>query len=303
MKVLFSKTFIKMFKLIPVVACVIISGFFGFILSNQYLGLMSQKPTYLSLSQDILMFYAVLAFVLLVGMLIWIICSNSGSGLFASEIHEGTMRLLLSKKISRLELVIGKVGGMLVGSFVYLVISFATFLMVFIILSGVEKDILRMVLAATLAFINYGIILIFILGGLATFLSSCFKKKVPAILILVALAALIFGIIPFARIFLTNTGKYDTYHLYLFDINYHLSLIFNQFLMLVGDFNTMLGDLSMFGMFTNLYSYGVTDFDLGNHAVYTLNQSLNSGLITAVYLALASGLYVLSYRRMDKKDI
>ena len=99
MKVLFSKTFIKMFKLIPVVACVIISGFFGFILSNQYLGLMSQKPTYLSLSQDILMFYAVLAFVLLVGMLIWIICSNSGSGLFASEIHEGTMRLLLSKKI------------------------------------------------------------------------------------------------------------------------------------------------------------------------------------------------------------
>ena len=61
------------------------------------------------------------------------------------------MRLLLSKKISRLELVIGKVGGMLVGSFVYLVISFATFLMVFIILSGVEKDILRMVLAATLA--------------------------------------------------------------------------------------------------------------------------------------------------------
>ena len=54
MKVLFSKTFIKMFKLIPVVACVIISGFFGFILSNQYLGLMSQKPTYLSLSQDVL---------------------------------------------------------------------------------------------------------------------------------------------------------------------------------------------------------------------------------------------------------
>ena len=54
---------------------------------------------------------------------------------------------------------------MLVGSFVYLVISFATFLMVFIILSGVEKDILpRMVIAATLAFISYGIILIFILG-------------------------------------------------------------------------------------------------------------------------------------------
>ena len=71
--------------------------------------------------------------------------------------------------------------------------------------------------------------------------------------------------------------------------------------MLVGDFNTMLGDLSMFGMFTIFYSYGVTDFDLGNRAVYTLNQSLNSGLITAVYLALASGLYVLSYRRMDEK--
>ena len=178
MKVLFSKTFIKMFKLIPVVACVIISGFFGFILSNQYLGLMSQKP---NLSFFITRYFNVLCsfsfFVLLVGMLIWIICSNSGSGLFASEIHEGTMRLLLSKKISRLELVIGKVGGMLVGSFVYLVISFATFLMVFIILSGVEKDIIRMVLAATLAFISYGIILIFILGGLALFYHHVLKRK------------------------------------------------------------------------------------------------------------------------------
>ena len=37
--------------------------------------------------------------------------------------------------------------------------------------------------------------------------------------------------------------------------------------------------------------------------VDNMAQSLNSGLITAVYLALASGLYVLSYRRMDKKDI
>ena len=73
-----------------------------------------------------------------------------------------------------------------------------------------------------------------------------FLKEHLAILNSSSISHLIFESL-YPRIFLTNTGKYDTYHLYLFDINYHLSLIFNQFLMLVGDFNTMLGDLSMFG--------------------------------------------------------
>lgn len=303
MKVLFSKTYIKMFKIIPVSVCILISGIFGFILSNEYRSLMSSRPTYLSLSQNILIFYALLAFVLLVGMLIWLICSNWASGLFASEIHEGTMRLLLSKKLSRLELVVGKAGGMLAGSFTYLIISFSAFLVLFMIFSGVEKDILWMLIKATVMFIIYGIVLIFILGGLGTFLSSCFKKKVPAILILAALAALIFGIIPFIRIFLINSGKYDSNYLYFIDINYHLSLIFNQFLSLSGSLDTMLGDLSLLGMFTNLYSYGITDYDLGMRAVYTLNVSLNSGIITAIYLAGASGLYALSYHKMAKKDI
>lgn len=300
MKVLFSKTFIKMFKIIPVSVCILVSGIFGILLAKEYHSLMNAKLTYYACGQNILIFYALLAFVLLAGMLIWLICANYSSGLFAGEIHEGTLRLLLAKKISRLELVIGKVGGVLAGSVVYLLLAFSAFLVVFIFLSGVEQDILMMIMGATIMFIIYGVVLIFIIGGLGTFLSSCFKKKVPGILILVILATLIFGIIPFMRIFLIQFGKCDTFHLYLFDINYHLSLIFNQFLR---GFDAGLSDLSLFSMFTNLYSYGVTDFDLGVRSMYSFNDILNSGIITFIYLAMASGLYVLSYYKMAKKDI
>lgn len=304
MKVLFNKTFEKMFKLIPVSICVGISGIGGFILSHRYHSLMKSRPSYHELSQELLLFYALLAFVLLAGMVIWLICSNYSSGLFSSEIHEGTMRLLLAKKISRLELVIGKVGGMLVGSVVYLIICFSSFLSVFMVFSGVEKDILWMIIKASVAFIGYGIVLIFILGSIGTFLSSCFKKKVPAILILVVLAALVFGIIPFIRMFLINAFKiYDSKCLYLVDINYHLSLIFNQFLGFVDKFDLSLGKLGLFGMFTNLYSYGIADFDLSISALYSLNQSLNSTIIIILYLASSCALYVLSYYKMARKDI
>lgn len=303
MKVLFSKTFIKMFKLIPVAIIMVISAGFGFVLANQYTSVMANEPTFTYLSQQITLIYSMLAFILLAGILIWVICSNSATGLFASEIHEGTMRLLISKEISRMELVIGKVTGMLAGSAVYLILSFASFLMIFILLSGVEKDILWVVLKATLMFILYGLVLIFIVGAMGTFLSTCFKKKVPAILILAALAALIFGIIPIGRMVLNAFGIYDKWHLYLIDINYHLALIFNQFLSFLGGLGGSQGELGTLGMFTNLYTYGKIDYDLSYNTQYILNQTLNGTLITVIYVTLSSGLYALAYHKMAKKDI
>lgn len=303
MKVLFNKTFIKMFKLIPVAIIVVISAGFGVVLANQYSNVMASLPTYSYLSQQLTLIFSMLAFILLSGILIWVICANSASGLFASEIHEGTMRLLISKEISRKELVIGKVGGMLAGSIVYLVLSFASFLLVFTLISGVEKDILWVILKASGVFILYGIVSIFIVGALGTFLSTCFKKKVPAILLLAALAALVFGVIPIGRMILSAFGIYDKMHLYLFDINYHFGLIFNQFLNMLGGLGGSQGELGTLGMFTNLFTYGQIDYDLTFQPQYVLNQTLNGTLITAIYLAISCGLYALSGLKMTKKDI
>ena len=304
MKVLLCKTFTKMFKVIPVTVVWLISGAFGLLFAYIYNNLSESILTYARFSNNIMNIYSLMAFMIIVGIMIWIICSNSSTGLFAQEIHEGTIRLLLSKEITRMHLVAGKISGMILGSVVYLITSFSVFILVFCLFSGVEKDILLLIIKATLVFIVYGMVVIFIIGGLGTFLSTIFKKKVPAVLIMVALAGLIFGIIPIVRVILTQLGYYNQFNLYIFDLNYHFGLIFNNFLGSIGDLSLSQSTNAIFTIFTNLYISEAVDIDvaLANVCYYDINTSLNGLLVTFSYIIGAAVLYGVSFKTMLKKD-
>ena len=305
MKVLMFKTFTKMFKVLPFVIISILSSLLGFLFSNIYENLMRYVLTFDCFSNNILNIYSLFAFMIIAGILIWVICSNCATGLFASEIHEGTMRLLLSKEISRFNLVLSKILGMLLGSFVYLINSFSIFMLIFCLFTNVEKDILLLIIKATILFIIYGIVVIFIVGGVGAFLSSVFKKKVPAILIMICLGGLIFGIIPILRIILISQGYYSQFHLYFLDINYHFGLIFKNFLSMLGDLSLSQNVNQLFTIFTNLYTQGMGDIDiiLNNTSYFVINNSLNSLVIVISYIIGAIALYGLSFRIMMKKDI
>lgn len=305
MKVLVSKTFIKMFKILPFAIISILSGLLGFLFSNVYKNLAQDMLTFDRFSNNILNTYSLFGFMLITGIMIWIICSDCATGLFASEIHEGTMRLLLSKEITRFNLVLSKILGMLVGSFVYLVNSFSIFILIFCLFSNVEKDILLLLIKATILFIIYGFLVIFIVGGIGTFLSSIFKKKVPAILIMICLGGLVFGIVPILRVILISLGYYNQFSLYILDINYHFGLIFNNFLKILGDLSLSQNVNQLFTIFTNLYTQGTVDFDitLNNNSYFIVNNSLSSLVIILSYIVGAIILYGLSFRIMMKKDI
>ena len=57
MKVLLKKTFIKMFKPVPVLVSVLISGALGFVLSRVYLNLFNQNTSYSNLALNIEIIY------------------------------------------------------------------------------------------------------------------------------------------------------------------------------------------------------------------------------------------------------
>ena len=301
MKVLLKKTFIKMFKQVPVLVSVLISGALGFVLSRVYLNLFNQNTSYSNLALNIEIMYIVFGFVFLSGLVIWVIVANYATGLFASEIHEGTIRLLLSKPISRLQLVLGKILGLFLGAIGYLLIIYATFIFSFTLFSQVEKDILEVILKDSIMFIGYGIVLIFIIGSIGSFLSSCFKKKAPAVILLVFLAMIVFGIIPIMRLYMQDI--YNSWHLYYFDINYHLALISRQFFGLVSNLEAPLSQLNMLNLFTNLFINAMPDYDLGNYAIDFFNNSLNGTLIMIVYIAGSCLLYGLTYKNILNKDI
>lgn len=305
MKILLSKTFTKMFKIIPFTIIILFSGILGLLFAYVYNNLSETILTYERFNNNIMNIYSLLAFLMIIGIMVWIIVSNASSGLFANEIHEGTIRLLLSKEISRVNLIIGKILGMLLGGIVYLISAFATFILLFSLFSRVESDILVLVIKATIIFSLYGMLVIFIIGGVGTFLSTIFKKKVPAILIMVALSGLIFGIIPIVRIILVQLGYYNQFNLYIFDLNYHFALIFNNFLELVGDLSLSQSTNGIVSIFTNLYITKSVDIDvaLANVGYYTLNTSLNGLVVTFSYIIGAITLYALAFKTMLKKDI
>ena len=301
MKVLVKNTFNQMFKLIPMIITSIIALLLGILMAYGYTKLVNQNLTYEKMVSNIEIIFIIINFVFLTGMILWIIVASSATSLFASEIHEGTMRLLLAKQISRLELVAGKIVGMLLGSMAYLGLIYLIFILSFVVISGVEKDILILVLKYTGSFIIFGLLMIFIVGGIGSFLSSCFKRKVPAIIILIILMMLIFFIIPIARVLIGDI--YQNYHLYYLDINYHLASIYSQFIDLLGGINASLDELSSLNLFTNLFPYVTPDYDLTASVVDCMNKTINGTIIMAIYLSLAAILYYFSYRRILKMDI
>ena len=74
MKVLMSKTFTKMFKVLPFVIISILSGLLGFLFSNIYENLTRNVLTFDSFSNNILNTYSLFAFMIIAGIMIWVIC-------------------------------------------------------------------------------------------------------------------------------------------------------------------------------------------------------------------------------------
>lgn len=305
MKHIFNKTYSKMFTYVVVGIVVAISVFSGFFLASDYLARIQSNPTFEYFTQRLVILYSLMTFVLVSGLSIWMIVANTSSGLFANELHEGTLRLLLAKPVSRRDLVIGKIGGMLAGGMTYLVLSLMIVLSVFSLKAHPDQDILIHLLKYTGVYILYGTFMILIAGSIGTFLSTCFKKKVPALLILALIGFLIFGIIPIVRLMMQTSGIYNRMHLYLFDLNYHLALIFDTFTNLLGQMTGTSSQLELYNMFTNLFHYVPLDMDvaLKTGTVMVANNTLNGVLVTAVYGIIGALLYGLSFKRMEIKDI
>ena len=304
MKVLLKKTFIKSFHPIMLGCVSLISLLSGFLLSKEYHNLIANKPTYDYLSNRLGAVIAIIYFIMIIGFVFWIIISQISTGLFASEIHEGTIRLLLSKAISRKELVFGKVGGMLLAGLVYLLIAMLLFMTSFSLFTSIDQDLLIYFYKITFASYLYGVFVLFIVGGIGSLLSTCFKKKVPALLVILLIAMVCYAIFPILRNIL-SANYYYRYHIYLIDINYHFGLIYQSFLDFFTQFDLSSGQKMMYAFFTNVYKATALDIDINTAGAsfYSLNTTLSSLGVFITYLIIDLASYILSLKRMCKMDV
>ncbi|MBS5115571.1 MAG: ABC transporter permease subunit [Erysipelotrichaceae bacterium] len=304
MKPIFKHTFLRMFKRVPIILSVLVSLIAGWFMAKDYNKVILRQPSFDYINERMIVLFCVISFVMITGIVLCIIVANTSSGLFANEIHEGTLRLLVAKPIKRSSLVLGKILGTILGGVVYSVSSLIIVLAITCLFTSIDQNIVLNLIKYAIAISLYGAFLTAFVGSVGSFLSTCFKKKVPALLILVGVGFFAYAIFPIMRLFLTQ--KYPSLNLSYIDINFHLGIIFNQFIELVGGLQGTTNQIDLFNFFTGLFKTVSIDSDITLNdagSLYTLNQSINHIVVLVSYSLISVGLYALTFKQMAKKDI
>lgn len=309
MKTVFNRTLTSMFKPISIIIYfVLVTGSITLIsLVSAYSG---DPNTSIEIQKiSVVETFALLNFIWISGILLNIFIMAFGSGIFAAEESEGTMRILLAKPNSRGSVIFGKIFGLFIGSFMYMLSSLIISITIFSLITSIDSDVLKSLLNKLPLFIAYGLFIIFFFVGITAALSSLFKKRIPAIIILIIFILFTYGILPIARTIAIAFGKYDKYHLYLVDTNYHVGSVYLNILELNGELNLSPMGQETIGIFTGAYVFKDQDKDKINAQTdyYFLprekNDVLDRNIVLIIYSTLSVGAYIFCYIRMKNKDI
>lgn len=301
MRVVFNKTLRNMYKPLIVslyfIVVILFTILFAILSKGNSLSILEQiervKSTYISFN-----------FLYLSGIGLVFLMMIFGLDIFGTEEYEGTMRILVAKPISRSSIVLGKIFGILFGTFLYYIFSLIISMTLYFLILMLDRDVLIGVLNLIPSFILYSIFIIFVLVGITSLLSSLFKKKTPSIIILVVLVITLYGVFPITRNLLNESGKYEAFKLQRIDINAQLGNVYMSIIERGKEENEVYSQPII--MFTGRYILNNKDPDLyrnfGSVQVHK-NNLINTPIISLIYIIVSFIMFYFSYRIMIKKDI
>jgi ABC-type transport system involved in multi-copper enzyme maturation permease subunit len=235
---------------------------------------------------------------------------GQSAGLIADEVDRGTMLILVSKPISRVQIFLGKFLAVLLFGALMSVISIYTlgWLIVWLLSGNIDHFL------AMLPFLNFFVLFSFFLDlifvSIAMALSSIMKKgkKVGGIIILIVIMTY-FG---FFMIRMASMDTYTKYYLYYVDIGYHLG---NVFVFLNSTFNIFPNSSTwqmFFSLFTGVYQFNIfggggsmvdssQGIDLGGYPINTYVAPVVSFIlwVSISILLLLYGLYKLQRKEIS----
>ena len=311
MLVLFQKTWRDLFSLKKLIILLVAISAVPLLVLAAMASQINPDISPYSASMKILFMMLPMIYFLSFGMIYSIFVGGQSAGLICEEIEKGTMLILISKPIGRIQIFLGKF--LAVFCFGALVSFLSTFVIgwfgVLIATANLEHFILMVPRLWFLFFYSLYINLIFCSISMA--LSSIMKsgKKVGGIIIAIVLITF-FG---FFMIKLLAGVIYKQYYLYLIDIGYHLGNIFVFFNDIFGaipatsawqiDFNLYTGVFeapSFFGGSQGGFD-SAQQIDLGGYPLKNYVTPLGSFLIWTGFslLLLLFGLIKLKTREIS----
>ncbi len=312
---LFKKTWDDLYSLKGLIITVIIMAIIPILITG--IGLLNSNldefPPYaagMTIVFNFLPFYYLIS----LGIIYGIVIGTKSSGLICEEIEAGTMLILVSKPIGRIQIFLGK----FLAAFVYMaliafVAIFSTgWILILMITGNIEHFFAIVPVLLLLVLFSQFINAIFLSISMA--LSSIMKKgkKVSMMMIVIIL----FTFLGFFLIKIQFGGVYDTYNLYVFDISYHLGNVFIFFNSLLGNPLPMAVNWqTTFTMFTGVFDApGFLELLMGQGTTVDSAQGLDlggfdlKGYFTPVqsfliWLGIAALLVFFGLLKLKKREI
>ena len=298
MKVIIKRTLQETLKPFPIIFVIVASVIGGLIL--RFTEEFVRVPAFNSFLNERLMEQHLVMFFLINGAVLINIVSSVSSGLIASEEHEGTLRILVTKPNSRVQILAAKIIGMWIGIMILMLMGIFLTISIELLFSNLDGNILNAYLRYVPGYILYGIIVTLFFSSLGTLLSCVMKRKVLAYIPLMLLMVIILGI-PIVGRMITDTSQ-----IAIVDLNYHFGSMFLWCLERCGEVTGDSSTMQVFMILTNALKVVAEDNDIthGNDVrMIVKNNAIPVLVLLLGYVSLSVINYLGSILIIRKKNI
>lgn len=167
-----------------------------------------------------------LIFVWALGIPVMLLVAVLAANALAKEAETGTLRILLSKPVRRIEVLAGKLLAIVLVTYLLAVTGLFLLLAAVTLFANVAPTALSAGLVALVPVaLVYALVLTLALSGLGTVAAVLTKSRLQTALVTAAVALLFFAFL-LVRSIVGREGAYEDFFLYAVDVNYHLGNVY-----------------------------------------------------------------------------
>ena len=305
MKVIIKRTLEETLRISAIIITVIAGLAAGYILARS--AKFEEVPAFNYYVNANLIRQHMTVFFLINGLVLMTMVSAISSGLIAGEVHEGTLRILVTKPNSRSTILFAKILGMITGTTILTLLAMALMYIVELMMGRFDGNLASAMLGYLPAYLLYGAIVMLFFSSLGTLLSCVAKRKVVALLPLLLFMAVTLGLPIVMRVVMSFASVQMDPVVAFIDLNYHFSSIFKWCCNLCGGIHGTSNQMEALAFLTNMFESKVIDTDLTREAsraaMMVDNNSIPAIGILAVYGLLICINYLSSFILIRKKDV
>lgn len=223
----------------------------------------------------------------------------------AKDEQRGTLRILLSKPVSRRSVLLGKFAAVVVFGFLAAAASLLVAGVTLYSASGASASALGGSIFALLpGNLVYALFVTLLVSAVGTFFAVATASRLKTALGTILIPAVFFAFL-FVRAITGGSGLYETYRLYLVDVNYHLG---NSFVLVHEGLGAEFSPLTQAALWitTGVYDasgWGHDPLVGGFSGTVPVVGHVPAAASVAVVVILSGGLLTAAIRRFDSRDI